>query len=496
MVFSSPIFIFLFLPVFLILYYLSPKRFKNLLILLGGYFFYAWGAPRFAFLLLGTITADYLLSLVIFELKFGRLSNKKFSSRILDKLYKLSPKILFIISLVMNLGLLGYFKYSNFFVGQFNVLLSGLGFSGVVWSAVILPIGISFTVFQELSYIIEVYRGSLKPARSLIDFAAYLMLFPHVIAGPIVRYSDIAEELKSRQHSLENLSYGIYRFSLGLAKKVLLANSLGEVADKIFNLSAVSSLPFLYSWLGISCYAFQIYFDFSGYSDMAIGLARLLGFHFKENFNFPYISQSMTEFWRRWHISLTTWMREYVYIPLGGNRVSPFRTYLNLWLVFLLSGLWHGANWNFIIWGLWHGLFLTLDRLFWLKTSRCLNKWLNIIILFFIINLSWVFFRLDNLGQAWRYFKSLFNVATLFTRLDILPGFTLYTNRQIFVFILALIISFFPATELFGRLAKLFAKRSQSLQLSIKYSFSFLILVLSFMALTNSEFNPFIYFRF
>ncbi len=495
MVFSSTIFIFLFLPIFLALYYLTPGRFKNLFILIGGYFFYSWGAPRFAFLLLGTITADYLVSLLIFELKFGRLANKQLSGVSLNYLVKLAPKILFIISILMNLGLLAYFKYSNFFVEQFDALLSGFGFSALAWSPVLLPIGISFTIFQELSYIFEVYRGNLKPARSLIDFAAYLMLFPHVIAGPIVRYSDIAEELKSRRHSLENLSYGVYRFSLGLGKKVLLANYLGEFADQLFNLSAVAPLPLVYAWLGIIGYALQIYFDFSGYSDMAIGLARLLGFHFKENFNYPYISQNITEFWRRWHISLSTWMREYLYIPLGGNRISPARTYINLWLVFLLSGLWHGANWNFIIWGAIHGLFLTIDRLFWLKISSRLSRGINIFLTFLAINLSWVFFRIEDLSLAWRYLKSLFNFSA-FRLVEIVSSLDLYSHRQLFIFILAIFVSFFPATKLFERLADKLTRRFIVGQLVVKYFFSFLILFLSLMSLTNSQFNPFIYFRF
>jgi alginate O-acetyltransferase complex protein AlgI len=496
MVFSSTIFIFFFLPIFLVIYYLSPDRFKNLVILLGGYFFYAWGAPRFAFLLLGSIMVDYLLSLVIFNCKFGRWAQQLSAKRGVPVFYQQLPKILLVVSVVMNIGLLAYFKYSNFFVDQFNVLLHMGGATGFNWVPVILPIGISFTVFQELSYIIEIYRGNLKPARSLIDFAAYLMLFPHVIAGPIVRYSDIATELQSRHHSWENLGYGFYRFSLGLAKKVLLANYLGALADKIFNLAATSSLPSYYYWWGIAAYALQIYFDFSGYSDMAIGLARLLGFHFKENFNYPYIAQSVTDFWRRWHISLTTWMREYVYIPLGGNRISPGRTYFNLWLVFLLSGLWHGAGWNFIIWGALHGLFLTLDRLFWLKLSNRWAKWVKIIFTFFLINLSWVFFRLDNLVQAGNYLKNLFNPSGWSVKFTNLSGQAVYTNRQLAVFVLALVISFFPATNLFAYCSKFWLKRSGRLRLTVKYAGSLALLLLSLMSMLNSQFNPFIYFRF
>jgi alginate O-acetyltransferase complex protein AlgI len=481
MAFSSLVFLLFFLPIFLLVYYVTPKVFRNWVIVLGGYIFYAWGAPRFAFFLLLMIAIDYVLSRVI-AWKNGQ--EKKYQAR-----------VLLIFSLLANIGLLGYFKYSNFFVGQVNAFLPLLHLSPMPWREVILPIGVSFTVLQELSYIIEVYRGTIKPARSVIDFAAYLLLFPHVIAGPIVRYIDIAGQLLARTYTRVGFFEGIRRFCLGLAKKVLIANTMSGIADAVFYLHTVRELSSPLAWLGIVAYAMQIYFDFSGYSDMAIGLARMLGFHFLENFNQPYLATSITDLWRRWHISLSTWMREYLYIPLGGNRVAKWRMYLNLWIVFLVSGLWHGANWNFIIWGGFHGLFLVLDKMFWLKTSARLPAFVNRALTFVMILVGWVFFRIENIHDAGLFIVRLFNLSTWFTPIAV-RWTEVLDYRGIFTLILALGICFVPATRFAQKFATWLRAWQEGWKVFATSAYSLGLLVLSLCALVNAQFNPFIYFRF
>jgi alginate O-acetyltransferase complex protein AlgI len=478
MVFSSLIFIFLFLPLFLLGYYILPKRFRNLFIIFGGYFFYSWGAPRFALVLVFSITVDYFISLLIHR---QREAGKQRQS-----LYLLWA------SVILNVGLLAYFKYSNFFVGQTNFILLLTHLPPLPWREVILPIGISFTVFQELSYSIEVYRGRIMPARSLIDFGAYLMLFPHIIAGPIVRYIDIDPQLVSREYNVAKFFEGVRRFSLGLGKKVLIANILSGSADSIIYLNQVRDLSSPLAWLGIVIYAMQIYFDFSGYSDMAIGLAGMLGFKFLENFNHPYIATSITDFWRRWHISLSTWMREYLYFPLGGNRGSKPRTYFNLWIVFLISGFWHGAGWNFIIWGAWHGLFIMLDKLFLLKITSRLSRAINIVLTFIIVAVGWVFFRIENIGYAFKYLWRLFCFSTWFGPVAV-RWTEVLDRRVITVLVIALLISFFPATKIWDLIAEKIKPFRQNL-IAAFYSLCFFLLAL--ISLVNGQFNPFIYFRF
>ncbi len=477
MVFSSLIFIFAFLPLFLLGYYLLPDKWRNFFIVLAGYIFYSWGAPRFALILFLTIVIDYFISLWLVEISGRR------------------KKWLVVVSVLMNLGLLGYFKYSNFFVGQLNFMLEALGWPDLPWKEVILPIGISFTVFQELSYIIEVYRGRIKPASRFIDFAAYLMLFPHLIAGPIVRYIDIAPQLIRRVYSTDGFIYGIKRFSIGLAKKILIANQMSAVADAMFHLNSVRDLVSPLAWLGIIAYSLQIYFDFSGYSDMAIGLAKMLGFDFLENFNRPYVARNITDFWRRWHISLSTWMREYLYLPLGGNRISPFRTYLNLWIVFLISGLWHGASWNFVLWGVFHGFWLVSDRLFLLNWLKKVPVALQIALTFLVVNLGWVLFRLDNLHLAIKYYGSLFAVDEFFKPIGIATR-EIMDTKQLFVLITALLIVFVPWVELSDMCRKRLCNAQyinlDALQMVLVIS----IFLLSVMELFNAQFNPVIYFRF
>jgi alginate O-acetyltransferase complex protein AlgI len=481
MVFSSIIFIFLFLPAFLLVYYLLPARFRNLFIVLGGYLFYSWGAPRFAPVLVLSITIDYLLSLLIYKRNRGGKKRQSF--------------YLLLISIFLNLGLLAYFKYGNFIVSQADLVLFFVHLPALPWRQVILPIGISFTVFQELSYSIEVYRGRVKPAHSLIDFVAYLMLFPHVIAGPIVRYIDIAPQLLHREYSVPLFFEGVRRFCLGLAKKVLIANSVSGAADAIIYLNQVRDLSSPLAWLGIILYGIQIYFDFSGYSDMAIGLARMLGFTFLENFHFPYIATSITDFWRRWHISLSTWMREYLYIPLGGNRISSARTYLNLWIVFLASGLWHGAGWNFIVWGAWQGLFIMLDKLFLLKLTARWPRAINIIFTFMVVSVGWAFFRIENFGYALKYIGRLFSFDSLFWPVAV-RWTEVLDYRVITALVIGLLISFFPATRLWAKIVARFQSLKSARQTLIAAFYSLVFFLLSIMSLVNSQFNPFIYFRF
>lgn len=471
MVFSSLLFIFVFLPIFLLVYYLLPHRWRNLFIVIGGYFFYSWGAPKFAIILFFTITIDYLISLYLVKIK----SSQK--------------KYLLIASIILNLGLLAYFKYSNFFIGQINWLLVFTNLPSLPWKEVILPIGISFIVFQELSYIIDVYRGNIKPARTLIDFAAFLMLFPQIIAGPIIRYIDVCEQLKSRAHNIDNFYYGIKRFSIGLSKKILIANTISPVADAMFHLNSVRDLSSPLAWLGILSYSIQIYFDFSGYSDMAIGMAKMLGFDFKENFNRPYIAKSITDFWARWHISLSTWMKEYLYIPLGGNRISTKRTYINLWIVFLISGLWHGANWNFILWGAFHGFLLVNERIFLLKWLSKIPKYLQIGFTFFVINLSWVLFREENLSLAIKFYTRLFSLGDFFKPINIRMH-EIINIKQIVVFIIAMLIIFIPWKKIYKQ--NMYNKKTE-----VFFGlFNLGLFILAILELFNSKFNPFIYFRF
>ena len=332
MSFASLTFLFLFLPSFLAVYYgalaaRSSIRVVNGIALAFSLFFYTWGAPQFVPLLLFSCGFDYFISLRLAAAD----QNETMRRRLLT------------LSIAANVGCLLYFKYVNFFVLQTNELLSHLGRSGLDWTPIVLPIGISFITFEKLSYIVDVYRGRTAPARSLVTYLLFIALFPHLIAGPIFRYHDLASQLLNREHRRDKAAAGALRFMFGLAKKVLIADALAPIADSVFALP-VSELTAARAWIGILAYTFQIYFDFSGYSDMAIGLGRLFGFEFIENFNHPYISQSITDFWRRWHISLSNWLREYLYIPLGGNRLTPLRTYLNLWIVFLISGFWHGAK--------------------------------------------------------------------------------------------------------------------------------------------------------
>jgi alginate O-acetyltransferase complex protein AlgI len=396
---------------------------------------------------------------------------------------------------IENIGVLLYFKYSTFFVQGANQALSIAGLRPIIWGQVLLPLGISFITFHKISYLADVYSRKAEPAETFVDYATYLALFPKLIQGPIIRYQNIAKELRNHDHDIKDTLDGLFRFSVGLAKKVLIADVLGESVDKIFRLD-FASLNSFHAWLGIVCYTFQIYFDFSGYSDMGIGLAQMLGFRFQENFNRPYLSHNFTEFWRRWHITLSAWFKEYLYIPLGGNRVSRGRNYLNLWIVFVVCGLWHGANWTFIIWGIYHGCFLVADKMFLIKVSK---KWGNIVntcLTFFLVMIGWVFFRSENIGFALNYLRSLFLFTSGNPALSNVPTVELITNRGIFVMIVAALISFCPDSVVSAVRGKAFAQWSKPGMLWVKMGVLALFFVLSFATLTNNGFRPFIYFRF
>lgn len=475
MVFSSIIFLLYFLPAFLLIYFFTPAKLKNLVILFSSILFYAWGAPLFIFVILGTTTIDFFLVKTMHQ-----SANDK------------QRKLFLILSLCLNLGLLFYFKYCNFFVENFNSLLHLFGANNVKWTSVVLPIGISFYTFESLTYAIDVYRRVHKPLSNFWNYQMYIILFPKLIAGPIVRYHEISDQVSDRSanYTIENTLAGFYRFCIGLSKKVFIANLMAAKADLIFSADA-ASLTAGSAWLGALAYTFQIYFDFSGYSDMAIGLGKMMGFKFPENFNNPYTSKSITEFWRRWHMTLGNWMRNYLYIPLGGSKVnSNYRLYFNLWFVFLASGFWHGAAWTFIIWGIYHGIWLVLERAFLLKLYQKIGGLASTLFCFLLVVIGWVFFRANSFSFAVTMIKKMgtFNYQVDGALLD---------NQFLFFAALALLFSFFTSFSI-----------GQKIQQKVYYSTygvlgnagmtiaSLLLFTLCVAAITSSNFNPFIYFRF
>lgn len=388
MVFSSNVFLFAFLPLFLACYYLTPWRARSALILLFSWVFYAWWRPDFLGLLIGVTAVSYGFALAI-----GAGTSAVWRHRLLCA------------GVTLNLLALGYFKYANFGIETLNAALAAMGFQAIAFSHVLLPIGLSFYIFHAISYLIDIYRGEAPPARNFIDFAAFIALFPHLVAGPVLRYHLLAEQFRGRVHSLERFSRGCVVFMIGFCKKVLIADSVAPLVEAAFSATAPT---FADAWLGALAYTVQLFFDFSGYTDMAVGLALMIGFVFPENFNDPYVSQSITEFWKRWHMSLSNWLREYLYISLGGNRKGRIRTYINLFLTMLLGGLWHGANWTFVLWGAWHGSILMLERYWeqrWGKpllpgTLRVLKTMLFVII-------GWVLFRATTIAGAGQMFAGM-----------------------------------------------------------------------------------------
>ncbi|MFA6128689.1 MAG: MBOAT family O-acyltransferase [Bacteroidales bacterium] len=474
MVFSSIVFLLGFLPVFLITYYLVPGKFKNITILLFSIFFYSWGAPRFIFVILGTTFIDFHLVKWMASMRTNR-----------------NRRLMLLLSVTMNLGLLVYFKYSNFFIENFNQLLSAFGVDGVLWTKLILPIGISFYTFETITYVVDVYRRVHAPLHNFWDYQLYIILFPKLIAGPIIRYHQLADQItdRSANETFDNRLTGFYRFILGLAKKVLIANHMGQQADLILAMD-IPNMATATAWVGILAYTFQIYFDFSGYSDMAIGLGKMIGFKFPENFNNPYISQSITEFWRRWHITLGAWMRNYLYIPLGGNRVKTNRRlYFNLWLVFLASGLWHGASWTFVFWGAWHGLLLVMERIFLLRVYEKIGRLPAQTITFLLVVIGWVFFRIDNFETAFAFIGKMFSFSSG-AGIALTPGFWFY-------FLLAVIFSFFAWSAGGQKIQNaIYFDEYPARRHYIVSGITLILALLSISAITSTGFNPFIYFRF
>ncbi len=468
MLFSSVSFIFMFLPAVLLLYHLLPKRFRNYVLLGASLFFYAWGEPKYLLILLAVITVNY----------FGAL--------LIDK-YRQYGKLWLAAAICCNLGTLIYFKYTNFLLENINALLH----SKIDMLYVIMPIGISFYIFQSMSYLIDVYRKECNVQKNYCNLVLYIVLFPQMIAGPIVKYHDVENQILTRESSLEDVSYGIRRFIAGLAKKVLIANTMGAVVEKIFALSP-ASLPGGCLWLGAVAYSLQLFFDFSGYSDMAIGLGRMFGFRFLENFNYPYISKSITEFWRRWHISLSTWFKEYLYIPLGGNRKGPFRTYINLFIVFVATGIWHGASCNFVFWGLWLGFFIIVERLFnWHQKPKgiVLSVFAHLYTTL-VFMIGWVMFRAETMGYACQYIQYMFGIGQKTASPHSFGYF--FSPFDLAVMFVAILCSVPVFKWLLVRHTG-FGGKVLDLASDI---WLLLLFVLSVASIANATFNPFIYFRF
>jgi alginate O-acetyltransferase complex protein AlgI len=471
MVFSSVLFLFLFLPVTLAAYYTVPERFRNWLLLLVSLLFYLWGEGIYILVMLASVSSNYV---------FARLID--------SSTYQKQRKRRLFLAISSNLGILIFFKYINFIVDNLNEFLSFT----INIDPVHLPIGISFFTFQAMSYVIDVYRKDAYVEKSFANVALYVSLFPQLIAGPIVRYHDVAQQIVSRKLSSELFAEGVQRFILGLSKKVLIANTMGKAADEIFLLEMTHLSPEL-AWLGIICYALQLYFDFSAYSDMAIGLGMMFGFRFLENFNYPYISKSIQEFWQRWHMSLSRWFRDYLYIPLGGNRVSPIRVYFNLFIVFFLCGLWHGASWNFVIWGMIHGVFLITERMGFIRVLDRLWSPLRHSYVLIVVLFSWVFFRAETLPQAVEYSQTMLGMAAEGLKYPVMN----YVNVELkyaLIFGLLCAMPLFPNMQ--QRIKSSLAISKPALVENLSIIFYAGLLLICSMYLAAETYNPFIYFRF
>lgn len=459
MVFSSTIFLFVFLPVVIVLYFLSADKYRNIILLLASLFFYAWGEPKNIAVMLISILVNYGLGFLVAENQKGR-------------------SLFLVLSVVYNLGVLFVFKYLNFTVNTLNLVFG----SDIHIKEILLPIGISFYTFQIMSYVIDVYRGNVKVQKNLINLALYVSLFPQLIAGPIVRYVDVEKQLLVRTTTLENAYTGCMRFAIGFSKKVLLADQLAKLADTAFE-GAYPSI--LLNWAGIIAYALQIFFDFSGYSDMAIGLGKIFGFDFPENFNYPYISKSIQEFWRRWHISLSSWFKDYLYIPLGGSRAGKMRTYMNLFIVFFMTGFWHGASFNFIVWGLFYAVFLIIERLGFSEVLKKIPSVFSHIYALFVILIGWVFFRADTLTAAIDYIKGMFTLSG-----SDWTNFRFILTREYWCLLIAGIIFSIPHSKIVEAINK------SSIMETIYQAIVMLIFLLAVCYMVGSSYSPFLYFRF
>ena len=473
MLFSSLLFLFRFLPAVLLLYYIVPAKFRNLILLVTSLVFYAWGEPVYIVLMLVSILISWFSGrMVHYYMEQGRTPQAKWAM---------------ILGVSAGLGLLGYFKYAGF-IERTLVSLTGSGF-GLREPA--LPIGISFYTFQTISYIIDVYKGEARVQKNLVSYGAYVTMFPQLIAGPIVQYRTIDRQLRSRRETPEEFALGVHRFVTGLAKKVLLANSAGALWDRI-NVLPGDQIPMLTAWIGLAAFTFQIYFDFSAYSDMAIGLGHMFGFRFLENFNYPYLSQSVTEFWRRWHISLGTWFREYVYIPLGGNRVSMPRFILNIMTVWLLTGIWHGADWNFLIWGLYYGVLLLFEKLLLRRFLEKWPGWLRRVYTMFLVMIGWFIFSWGDIASPAGYLRSLFGAGGA----GFAGGGTVYLLYNYILLFVLLILGSTKLPAHIGQRVMEAVSGSDLASLLIRGVFYLAVLALSIASLVDASYNPFLYFRF
>ncbi|NIK71297.1 MBOAT family protein [Paenibacillus sp. BK720] len=469
MVFSSLLFLFIFLPSVLLLYWLSPRRGKNLILFLASLVFYAWGEPVYIVIMLISTVTDYSFGLLLSKPEWGPKRRKA----------------IVVASVIVNLALLSYFKYADFAILNVNALLG----TDIPLTELALPIGISFYTFQSMSYMIDVYRGTAKAQRNWIDFGTFVALFPQLVAGPIVQYNTLAGQLKERRVTMEMFAEGVRRFIVGLAKKVLLANNIGLLWHAISDVDA-GTLPVLTAWLGMIAFAFQIYFDFSGYSDMAIGLGLMFGFRFNENFNKPYAAQSITDFWRRWHISLSTWFRDYVYIPLGGNRKGLPKQLRNILIVWLLTGIWHGAAWNFMLWGLYFGVILIFEKWAGLRLLARAPRWIRHVYASLLILIGWVLFAFDELPKVGRYLKAMFGLNGQPVWDDGTVYF-LYTNLGLLAVLVLASIAWRERKAADRENGSLSAIRSLA-----GFAAMLVLFFLSVSYLVDATFNPFLYFRF
>ena len=463
MLFTSISFFYYFLPTIIILYFITPKKYRNYILLIFSIIFYMYGEPKYVILMLVEILVAY----------FGALLIDKYKS-----------KEIFLITIIIHIGLLCVFKYTDLFIGTINSIFK----TNISFLNIALPIGISFYTFQILSYVIDVYRGKVKVQKNILKLATYVSLFPQLIAGPIVRYETICDELDNRDETIEKFSLGVRRFIIGLAKKVLIANMLGELCTKF---SLVDERSVLFYWIFAISYMLQVYFDFSAYSDMAIGLGKMFGFTFLENFNYPFISKSITEFWRRWHISLSSWFKDYVYIPLGGSRKGTLKLVRNILIVWFLTGIWHGAAYNFIIWGLFIGVFLVIEKLWLSKYISKLPKFLRNIYVLFIIMISFIMFNAGSINEAFFNIKGLFGL----NKEVFINNYTIYYLKS---YLIVLIIAIFGATPLFKNIIEKL-KKSKCLNKIINVLepiFLIILLLLVTAYLIDSSYNPFLYFRF
>lgn len=466
MVFSSIVFLYIFLPIMLLIYFIVPRKYKNAIMILASLIFFAWGEIRYILI---------MLLLAVMDFWCGRKIDKYENNQ------KQKIKYL-LIDVVTNLLILFFFKYADFIIANINTV-TGLN---IPLLNIPLPIGVSFNTFQSLSYIIDVYRGTVKCEKSFYNYLTYTTLFPQIIAGPIVRYETVDEELVDKKISLDNFSNGMKRFIIGLGKKVLIANNVGALWN-IIELGNYTELSMFLSWIGIIAFALQIYFDFSGYSDMAIGLAQIFGMEFDENFNYPYISKSITEFWRRWHITLSSWFKDYIYIPLGGNRKGFIKQIRNILIVWFLTGAWHGASWNFILWGLYFGIILILEKLFILKLLEKLPKIIQHIYAIILILVSWAIFAFEDLNKVINYIKTMFSNKIIYN-----PEAIYYFKNYIFIILVGIICSI-PIWKMLKE--KIDNKNSKILEFITSLGY-ISILILSTASLVTDTFNPFLYFRF